>query len=96
MLIKIDFFSKLQNSFQSLLFLAHFDKAVPLYIDVNILKERGFSVMTYYSLKIKSEGLSLNESSLNTVITLIIFLSKTLSSTETKYWPTELEMAGLV
>ena len=96
MSVKADSFSKLQSSFQSLSFLVHFDKAVLLYIDVDTLKEKGFDVMIYHSLKIKSEGLPFNKSPSSTATRSIIFLNKTLSSTETRYWPTELKMAGLV
>ena len=85
MSVEVNFFNKFQNSFQSLLFLIYFNKAVLLYINIDALKEREFDVMTYHSLKTKLEGLSLDESPLSTVTKPIIFLSKTLSFTETRY-----------
>ena len=85
MSVKADSFSKLQSSFQSPSFLTYFDKVIPLYINIDTSKKKEFDVIVYHSLKIKSEDLLFDKSSSNTVIKPIIFLSKTLSSTETRY-----------
>ena len=52
--------------------------------------------MAYHSLKIKSKSLLFDESPFSTATKFIIFLKKILLFTETRYWPTELKMAGFV
>jgi hypothetical protein len=68
-----------------------------LYADLNASKAFGFSVVIYH---VKGDG----EASLNPLdkypnrsdIEPIMFLSRMHAPAETRYWPTELEVAGLV
>ena len=60
----------------------HFDSKKPLYIDMDALKEFGFRACVYYCIDGKVKP--------------ILFLSRLLTAAEKSYWPTELEVAGLV
>lgn len=86
-------FKALQNTFTAPTFLTHFDQSCPLYIDVDMSKERGFGIIVYHA---KGHTKSATEPLKATDIEPIIFLSKQLTAAKTWYWPTELEMAGLV
>ena len=88
---ELDSYRQLQESFASAGFLVHFDRGRVLYIDVDASKQRGFGAMIYH-LKPGADP----EKPRRTDIEPILFLSRLLNSAETRYWPTELEMAGLV
>ena len=92
---EIDSFEQLQSAFSQPNYLAHFNRKRQLYIDVDASKERGFGVMIYH-FKFESPPLKTSPPLKRHDVESIMFLSKTLSPAEEKYWPTELEMAGLV
>ncbi len=62
--------------------LAHFDNKRHLYIDMDASKEFGFGACVYHVVEGK--------------VRPILFLSRLLTTAERSYWPTELEVAGLV
>ena len=66
----------------------HFNPTRQLYIDIDASKERGFGAMIYH--------LKHGDRARPTAIDPILFLSKCLTPAEARYWPTELEMAGVV
>lgn len=73
--------------------LRHFDPTKWLYIFLDASKELGFGVAAY-----QLEGAETKDPQKPTRTSLrpIIFLSKCLTSSERNYWPTDLELAGLV
>ena len=95
---EIDSFNQLQGAFSRASFLVHFNKKRQLYIDVDASKERGFGVMIYHSRALQDPEpvASIKSPPKRQDVEPIMFLSKTLSPAESRYWPTELEMAGLV
>ena len=62
--------------------LVHFDSKKHLYIDMDASKEFGFGACVYHLIEGKVKP--------------ILFLSRLLNDAEKSYWPTELEVAGLV
>ena len=83
-------FKDLQEAFASPTFLVHYDSSRKLYIDLDASKEWGFAVMIYHVVN-DPEG-----SFPRTDVQPIAFLSKMLNQAEQNYWPTELEVAGIV
>lgn len=81
-------FDTIQREFQKHTFLTHFDPKRQLYIDIDASKERGFGAMIYH--------LKGSDRAKPTAIDSILFLSKCLLPAKSKYWPTKLEMAGVV
>ena len=81
-------FDTIQREFQKHTFLTHFDPKRQLYIDIDASKKQGFGAMIYH--------LNGGDKAKPTAIDPILFLSKCLSPAESRYWPTELEMAGVV
>lgn len=81
-------FQTIQEEFKRHTFLTHFNPERQLYIDIDASKERGFGAMVYH-LKNRDRARPI-------AIEPILFLSKCLSLAESRYWPTELEMAGVV
>ena len=81
-------FDTIQSEFQRHTFLTHFDPKRQLYIDIDACKKRGFEAMAYH--------LKNGNRAKPTAIDPILFLSKCLSPAQTRYWPTELEMARVV
>lgn len=74
-------------------FLHHFDSGRRLYIDLDSSK-RGVGVIVY---PVKGDPDPEKATDIRKAdIQPLIFLSKLLSNAESHYWPTELEMAGLV
>ncbi|KAA6411119.1 MAG: reverse transcriptase [Lasallia pustulata] len=74
-------------------FLHYFDSSRRLYIDLDSLK-RGVGVIVYH---VKGDPDPEKATDIcKTNIQPIMFLSKLLSTAESHYWPTEVEMAGLV
>jgi hypothetical protein len=71
--------------------LAHFVATRRLYIDVDASKEFGVGVMVYH-VKGDPAALDIRKDDIEP----IMYLSKCLSQAERNYWPTELEVAGLV
>lgn len=87
---EVDAFHHLQSLFARPKILVHFDHTRQLYADIDASKEFGFGVMIYHS---KTEKLS---APTPTAVEPILFLSRMLTSAESRYWPTELEIACLV
>ena len=83
-------FNMLQKLFTKPDILHHFDPKRTLYIDIDASKETGFGVYAYH-VKGDPTGMPKQKSQQP-----ILFLSKILSAAETRYWPTELEVAALV
>ena len=83
-------FRDLQNAFSSPTFLIHFDPSRRLYIDLDASKEWGFAAMIYHVKNDPDGDFS------RTDVQPILFLSKMLNQAEQNYWPTELEVAGIV
>ena len=93
-------FHHLQKLFASPSILHHFDERRQLYIDLDASKEFGFGAHIYHS-KADDKGQSNTpplspEDPKQLDKQPIMFLSRLLSDAETRYWPTELEIAGLV
>ena len=86
---ELDIFYHLQTMFLRPTNLTHYNPSRQLYIDMNAFKEFGFSTHIYH---MKNS----DRSSIQKSMESILFLSKALSDAETRYWPTELEVAGLV
>ena len=83
-------FRDLKQAFSKPTFLVHFDATRPLFIDLDASKVWGFAAMIYHVKGDVTEGFS------RTAVQPILFLSKMLNSAEQNYWPTELEVAGIV
>ena len=86
---KIDFFHDLKQAFTKPSFLVHHDPNRPLFIDLDASKAWGFAAMVYH---VKGDAGGFNR----TAVQPIMFLSKMLNQAEQNYWPTELEVAGIV
>lgn len=84
-------FQGLQEAFAKPSTLIHFDPDRPMYIHLDASKKRGFGIMVCHL-----EGDQITDDPLRRKTQPILFLSKTLSTAERNYWPTELEVAGLV
>lgn len=88
---ELEAFARLQEAFASPTFLAHYDATRPLLIDLDASKSFGFAAMIYHTEK--------DQTSIKiprTEVQPIMFLSKCLNDAERNYWPTELEVAGIV
>ena len=83
----------LQIRFSKPSFLVHFEAIRPTFIDVDASKERGFGVMIFH---VQSDPEGDDVVIIRSEIQPIMFLSKILTEAETRYWPTELEVAGVV
>jgi len=88
-------FTALQAMFAEPRFLTHFDPKRRLFVDLDASKQRGFGAMIYH-VKAASESSEDPSKIPRNSVQPILFLSKLLASAETRYWPTELEVAGLV
>ncbi len=82
-------FQAIQDAFAQPTFLTHFDPTQTLHIDVDASKERGFGAVAYHI----RDG---NSKATPHSVMPIIFLSKCLTPAQSRYWPTELEVAGLL
>ena len=87
---EIQSFQDLKQAFSRPSFLVHFDPDRQLLIDLDASKAWGFAAMVYHVKKDVAEGFA------RTDVQPILFLSKMLNQAELNYWPTELEVAGLV
>lgn len=85
-------FSELQKALSKPSFLAHFDESQTLYVDLDASKY-GVGAMVYH---LKGKGISAGEYPKRSQVQPILFLSRLLKDAETRYWPTELEIAGIV
>lgn len=84
-------FKTLQAALSKKQYLVHFNPARQLHIDIDASKESGMGAMIFH-LKKPSD----DEFPTRTNIEPIMFISRLLTPAETRYWPTELELAGLV
>ena len=88
---KLESYRLLQKDFSKTSFLVHFSSNRQLYIDIDVFKRREFEAMIYHlKVDVNFDKFKRND------IELILFLSRMLNETETKYWFTELEMCDLV
>jgi len=87
----LDSFNGVQGCFGNTKILVHFNRERPLFIFVDASKQRGFGVQVAH---VKGDQMTTTPTRTN--IEPILFLSKTLSAAESRYWPTELEVACLV
>ena len=85
-------YQSLQAAFQEPVFLIHYDRTRRLYIDLDASKKWGLAAMIYH---VKGDP-GVDETFARTRVQPIIFLSKLLNAAEMNYWPTELEVAGIV
>jgi hypothetical protein len=86
-------FREIQEALSSPTYLVHHNPARTLYIDVDSSKEFGIGVMVYH---VKEDvNLKTGQYPKSKEIEPILFLSRLLSVPEQKYWPTELETAGI-
>ena len=89
--VEIEAFHDLKQAFAKPTFLVHHDPARPLFIDLDASKAWGFAAMIYHVKgDVSAEGFP------RTSVQPIMFLSKMLNQAEQNYWPTELEVAGIV
>lgn len=87
----LEAFDALQAAFAKPTMLVHFNLSRPLFINLDALKKYGFGVIMYH---VKGDP-TLGEIK-RTQVKPVLYLSKLLSTAEQNYWPTELEVAGLV
>jgi RNase H-like domain found in reverse transcriptase/Reverse transcriptase (RNA-dependent DNA polymerase)/Integrase zinc binding domain len=92
---ELDAFNQIRTELSATKFLYHHDPSKQLYADMDSSKERGHGAMIYH-IKDSYQHRDLTKPPPKTAILPIIFLSRTLSPAESKYWPTELEISGLV
>ena len=87
-------FKSLQEALSRPSLLVHFDPNRPLWIDLDASREWGFGVQIFH---VKENAMPATAKwPARTSIEPIMFLSRTLTSAERNYWPTELEIAGFV
>lgn len=89
---ELNAFHQLQTIYSRPTILTHHDPKRRLYVDLDASKARGFGAMAYHC---KDESQT-NDPPRKSTIEPILFLSKLLNDAEKNYWPTELEVAGLV
>ena len=88
----------MQDLFGNCTFLWHHDLARKLYVDLDASKDFGFATAVYM-VKGDPEPEMIDGKAMPfppTQVQVIMFLSKGLTAAEKRYWPTELEVAGLV
>jgi RNase H-like domain found in reverse transcriptase len=85
-------FKRIQDAFNSPSFLAHFNRRLVLYMDLNAYA-KGFGVIVYHAEDWDAENTTPIP---REKIKPILFLSKLLTTAESKYGPSELEIACLV
>ena len=86
-------FYALQAALSKPSFLTHFDDKLTLYVDLDASKDFGFGAMVYH---VFGNDPGRNGYPQKSQIRPILFLSRLLKDAETRYWPTELELAGIV
>ena len=91
---ELNAFHQLQKSFASSTILHHFDEKKQLYVDLDASKEFGFGAHVYHSSEADSQKPL--DSPKQKSQKPILFLSRLLTDVKTRYWPTELEVAGLI
>ena len=89
---ELDSFHQLQTIFSRPTILTHHNPKRSLYVDLDASKARDFGAMVYHCKNEQQAKDPPNQTSVEP----ILFLSKLLNEAESRYWPTELEIAGLV
>jgi len=95
-------FETLQSLLSKPSYLVHFDSAKRLYIDLDASKSFGFGAMIYHTKEEVHTNIKEGDPPIaktfpsKSSIQPIMFLSRLLKPAETRYWPTELELAGMV
>ena len=84
-------FKSLQEAFAHPSFLHHFDEKHTLFVDLDASKQGGFGAMVY-----QIDGELKGTYPSRSQIRPILFLSRLLKDAETRYWPTEMEVGGIV
>lgn len=88
---ELEAFQNLQNVLSKPTYLVHFEASRILYVDLDASKQYGVGAMVYHV-----RGPFVGKYPPRAQVEPILFLSRRLSPAETRYWPTELEMAGMV
>ncbi|RMJ21267.1 Integrase core domain-containing protein, partial [Aspergillus sp. HF37] len=86
-------FQTIQQEFARPLFLHHFDESKQLYIDIDSSKVHGHGAILYH---VNAEHPDKRHPPPRAAVQPILFLSRSLTAAETRYWPTELEVSCLV
>jgi hypothetical protein len=98
---ELEAFNNLQQHFKDPLFLCHHNPDRTLFIHQDSSKERGHGMMAFHMRFNDPSYKGLTPPNWQKTppqphqIQPILFLSRMLSSAETRYWPTELEMSSL-
>ena len=83
-------FLDLKRAFAAPIFLIHYDHKKKIFVDLDASKEWSLSAMIYHDRENREKDFA------RTDVQPIMFLSKMLNQAERNYWPTELEIAGIV
>ena len=89
---ELDAFHSLQKALSTPSFLRHFDEKMELYVDLDASRS-GFGAMVYH---VKGPSVAPGTYPKRSQVQPILFLSRILKDAENRYWPTELEIAGIV
>ena len=89
---KIEFFKTIQEHLFKSTYLIHFDFAKQLYVDLNFSSIE-INAMIYH---VKSTFKNIFEYFRRNAVQSIMFLSKLMTSAETRYWSIELKIAELI
>ena len=104
---ELEAFRSIQRALSKPTFLAHFNPNRVLFVDLDSSKEFGIGAMVYHVKGfLLPEGLTTLKASSGSQVALpyparndvepILFLSRVINGAESRYWPTELELAGIV
>ena len=86
-------FKIIQESLSKSLYLIHFNVKKQLYVDLNFNKENDIEAIIYH---VEDDWQKNNSYLSKKAVRFIMFFYRLLSSSKTKYWSTELELAKLV
>lgn len=87
-------FDALQEEFCNEKFLTHYDRYRQLYVDLDASR-KGHGVMVYHLADTYTHP-DIKIPPVRTAVQPVLFLSRTLTTAESRYWPTELEVSCLV
>lgn len=87
--VKLQTYRSLQEIFSKSIFLVHHDRIRQLYVDVDASHEREFGAIVFY---VKDDKTIFSKKD----IEFILFLSRMLTSIESRYWSIELKIARLI
>ena len=89
-------FEVLQSILSKPSYLVHVDTKRQLFIDLDASKEFGIGAMLYYVKEAYLKDLQPGKFPPRHAIEPVLFLSRLVTGAESRYWPTELEIAGIV